>query len=404
MKGYVPMNLKLDNERHLDKYYYIITHLYYRRVFDKRIEDDSFVPLYSKILIKILGGRYKEYLQFLLDKGIIETNNHYINGKQSKGYRFCKKYAKVKYKQVFITDKNIIRKIKMFKKEKEKGISSEQHRYIYKCLQKLSIKYDEAKYFIENNITNIDQYIYYNISLDLIASKNFFFCVDNTAGRIHNNVTNLSRDLRKFLRYNDEKLIEIDIANSQPFLFNILIYDYFKDHNITNISYDGNIDINVSYPYGNQNQTSSADVEKFKELTSQGLFYEYLMNEFDIAEDRSTFKVRFFSKVFFSEEKPYFINSERQQFKELFPNVYKIVAYYKREDYRNLAIALQKVEADIIINHVVPKLAKKRIYVLTIHDSILTLPDNAEIVKQTILEVFENKYGLVPTVKVKKHE
>jgi len=89
------------------------------------------------------------------------------------------------------------------------------------------------------------------------------------------------------------------------------------------------------------------------------------------------------------------------EIERLFPNVNKIVKYYKKEDYGELAINLQKVEADIMINHVVPRLAEKNIYVLTIHDSIVTLPGHAEFVKQTILKVFNEKYGLVPTVKVK---
>lgn len=43
----------------------------------------------------------------------------------------------------------------------------------------------------------------------------------------------------------------------------------------------------------------------------------------------------------------------------------------------DLAIVLQRIEADIMINSVVPKLAEKNIFILTIHDSILTKSDNA---------------------------
>lgn len=66
------------------------------------------------------------------------------------------------------------------------------------------------------------------MSVDYINTKTFFFKVDAIAGRVHTNITNLSRDLRCFLNYEGKQLINIDISNSQPFLFNILIQEFFK--------------------------------------------------------------------------------------------------------------------------------------------------------------------------------
>jgi hypothetical protein len=125
------------------------------------------------------------------------------------------------------------------------------------------------------------------------------------------------------------------------------------------------------------------------------------MDNLEIYEDRSLFKIRFFKKVFYSKENPYYISEERKRFTELFPNVSQIISYYKKDDYRNLAISLQRAEAEIMINKVVPKLSEKGIYALTIHDSILTTPDKTETVKKIILKEFENQYGLIPTIKTK---
>jgi hypothetical protein len=395
MKGYIPSNLKLGAGRHSDKYYYILTQLYYGKIFNKRIEHESFVNLSAKILHDILGCNYKKYLQFLLVNGIIETDNQYIIGQKSKGYRLTEKYRKQKYEQIQITDKNIIENIAMFRAEQENKIKLNQHRYIYDCLQQIKIDAEGARNYIEQNIYNNEEYSSYNISVDLIESKSFFFTVDSTAGRVHNNITNLSRNLRPFLRYNNEKLVEIDIANSQPFLFNILINDYGTYNNYCPISV---YDTNSILSYVSNKKT---DILIYRDNTSSGKFYEYLMDNLEIYEDRSLFKVRFFKKVFYSKENLYYISEERKRFTELFPNVSQIISYYKKDDYRNLAISLQRAEAEIMINKVIPKLAELGIYALTIHDSILTTPDNTETVKGIILKEFQNQYGLAPTIKTK---
>lgn len=391
MKGYIPSNLELGAERHSDKYYYLISQMYYGRIFDKRNDNNSFIPINGKILQSIIGGRYKQYLGNLMDAGIIETNKRYQVGKQSKGYRFTDEFRNVKFRRVEIMDRDIIRKIGMFKDYQRKGLKLPQHKYIYDCLNKVSILEDEARYFIERNSTKAEEYNSYSISVDLIVSLNYFFVVDSTAGRIHNNITNLSSDLRQFLRYNNQELVEIDINNSQPFLFNLLIQDY-----LDSLSY---MDSNIYLSYGNQSLTRYPDIELYKELTSKGKFYEYLMPYFPNVS-RQEFKKKVFGRIFYNGEKKYEYE-EWFTFQDIFPTVAKIISYYKKDNYKNLAISLQKAEAEIMINRIVPRLAGKGIYTLTIHDSILTTEGNTEEVKEIILDEFKNQYGLIPSIKIK---
>jgi hypothetical protein len=357
---------------------------------DKRNEDNSFIPLRGKILQSVLGGRYKDYIKYLLAEGIIETNNRYQIGKKSKGYRLGKKFRNVRFKHVEIADENINRKMKVFKEYQVRGIKYPQHKYIYNCLTKVEIKEDEARYFIEQNTTEAEKYNSYSYSIDLIAWKEFFFVVDSTAGRVHNNVTNLSSELRQFLRYENQELVEIDIRNSQPFLFNLLIQDYFNSVS------------NISLSYGNQSLIKYPDMEDiglYKRLTSNGKFYEYLMPYFP-AVNREEFKKKVFGRIFYNDEKKYEY-AEWLIFKDIFPNVARIITHYKKDNYKNLAITLQKAEAEIMINRIVPRLAEKKIFILTIHDSILTTKGNTDMVKKIILDEFKNQYGLIPTIKTK---
>jgi hypothetical protein len=391
MKGYIPSNLILGAERHSDKYFYILTSLYYGKIFDKRNEASSFIPLNGKVLQSVIGGRYKNYLNHLLDKGIIETDNWYLVGKKSKGYRFTNEFRDVKFRRITIMDENIIRNVEKFKEYQVRGIILPQHKYIYDCLNKVSIKEDKARNFIERYTTKAEQYNSYSISVDLIVSQNYFFVADSTAGRVHNNITNLSSDLRKFLRYENQELVEIDIRNSQPFLFNLLIQDYLNTYTYP-LS-----DLYLSY--GNQSLISYPDIELYKELTSKGIFYEYIIPFFPTTS-REKFKKKVFSRIFYNDEKKYQYE-EWFTFQDIFPNVAQIISYYKKDDYKNLAITLQRAEAEIIINRIVPKLADKKIFALTIHDSILTTAENSETVKKIILDEFKSQYGLIPTIKIK---
>jgi hypothetical protein len=398
MKAYIPSILNLGAEKHSDKLYFLLTLIYYGIIFDKRNEKDSFVQLNSSYLKIIIGGRYKTYLQHLIDLGIIESDNQYIVNVKFKGYRLTEKYRFVKSKQVEISNLRILKNISRYKALRKKQIVLPQHKYIYQCLEKVKIEHEQAKYFIESNITNVDEYFSYNASIDLIKAEDWFFVPDSTAGRVHNNITNLPKNLRQFLRYENRALIEIDIANSQPFLFNILIYRYLSQYS-DSLSNSGS---NIILSYVHPNYTKYPDIELYKELTSKGMFYEYLMDKLGITENRDSFKIRFFKKIFYSRENDNYVTAERKAFKGLFPKVAEIISHYKKDGYKQLAIQLQRVEAAIMINKIVPLLAKQKIYVLTIHDSFLTTNENIAVVEKIILAEFKNQYGLVPTVRIKE--
>src|SRR5271157_4608063 len=55
-----------------------------------------------------------------------------------------------------------------------------------------------------------------------IVNGDFFTVVDRF-GRFHTNLTNLKATLRPFLRYRDTHLVNLDIANSQPMIFCLLL-------------------------------------------------------------------------------------------------------------------------------------------------------------------------------------
>ena len=389
MIAFIPENLNLASEKHKDKYYYFLSSITYRRIFNKSIKENDFVPISSKILHNILNSRYKERVNELLKMGIVETDGKYYSGEKSKGYMFTPDYQRKKLKRVNITDSRIISKVNKFRSIRAKKIALPQHKHLFNCLLKIKIEYNQAIEFVDENIIEDKKNSVQKMMIEFIKNikTNWYWSVDSN-GRVHSNASNFPRGLRKFLRWENSSLVEIDIANSQPFLFNFLIHDYI-------------------YLFPSYVTTFSNEICLYKQLTSEGKFYDYLMEEFCINEDKSKFKKRFFAKVFYSSEefnypKCYFDDEicERERFKFLFPNIAGIISYYKRNDYKYLANKLQQIESEIMIGRIVAKLAEKNIFVLTIHDSILTTPDNTEPVRKIIMNEFK-KYNLQPTLKIK---
>jgi hypothetical protein len=123
------------------------------------------------------------------------------------------------------------------------------------------------------------------------------------------------------------------------------------------------------------------------------------MNEFGInRRRRNRFKTSFFANVFYSTPE-----SKRRysaEFANLFPNVYQAILHYKRHDYRDLPLLMQKAEADLMIGTVCAKLVRdcRHIPSMTIHDSILTTPERVQTINFIMRDAFAC-LGLNPTFK-----
>ena len=127
------------------------------------------------------------------------------------------------------------------------------------------------------------------------------------------------------------------------------------------------------------------------------------MENFDVdIKDRQEFKKNFFGKIFFSKNSEKYIYKEKKLFKKLFPFISQIIYYYKSNDYKNLAIQLQRVEADIIINRISRRIVEEKpdCFISTIHDSILTTRKNIKYVSHIIRDEFKKIFNLYQKIKI----
>ena len=142
------------------------------------------------------------------------------------------------------------------------------------------------------------------------------------------------------------------------------------------------------------------DVKEFVELCEQGIFYDDLMRRLNIPpRRRDSFKRLFFSQVFFGKIKT--TGRVRELFARDFPTVYKAINDLKRKDYRQLAYLLQAHESKIMIDVICRRILDELpgTFIATIHDSIMTTPDKAEVVKMIMVREFQ-RFGLKPMIRL----
>lgn len=424
--AYNEIQTKLDWYKRKDDLYCILHIITKKSIFRKK--ELNLMYGFSNIskfeFMKYIGkdSNLVTALKTLESYGIIEVNHIYSAGSFSKGYRikyeFVGKQIKVKMK-----DKNINKRIEKLEKEKLilkdiqlkfaqtdyfKTFSIDYkaaYDYIYNetLTSLLLVKYKYCLKLTENDIIDIincekkyqEHRLYFTLNdnvkkeYDSIMNKfclnhhkimcinggYLYFNTNNTNGRLDTNLTNLPSELRRFL-LSDQKLFNIDLKNSQPFFLAMAI----------------------------QNETSIPKVERefYHKLVTTGTFYDYLSYQYQIyyGKEKSYKDLKkMVFKIYYS--KVHQAQKEKSFFKTLFPNILEYINNTNKGNNATLAIKLQKMESDIIIGTVLPRINKEYGFTpFTIHDSFICNQDEIERVILQIQLAFTEQYGAVPGLHV----
>jgi hypothetical protein len=143
------------------------------------------------------------------------------------------------------------------------------------------------------------------------------------------------------------------------------------------------------------------DLERYVKLCEQGRFYDELMLLDDNPTDRETFKKQVFAQVFYG--KNCYEGRLTRLFAQEFPTVWETIRAIKKPDYHRLSHHMLRLESDININRAVRRCALEEIWVVTIHDCVVTYPEHAERVNQIMIEAF-GSVGVTPTIKIKSFD
>lgn len=303
------------------------------------------IKLSSQILKSIYGAKYNYYIDYLIDKQFIYLYKNYSVGIKSKTYRLTD-YAKVTmYSSVNVDIPQKLHDKIMKYTDSAPYISDFIKDRLIRSLYEVKIDYKKSKNWIQQNLDKHDLTYTSNMSAITKIFKSDLHYTFDVFGRFHTNFTNLKREIRhNFLSINGNKLIEIDITNSQPFFLYIFMKNKgFKDFN------------------------------GFDKDVLSGKIYEQLM-EFSKENNitRKEVKVNVYSVLF---GRTLTTNKWHILFNDLYPEVYQWIVNYKikNRNYKIIAQELQLLESNFIFNTVAPEIItyKEDIKFITIHDSIM---------------------------------
>jgi hypothetical protein len=393
-KLYIPSTFNLfeslpqKERKHIDKYAFFPHYLYMSRIFHSSLSRTDYVPIHSHTMHKfVTGRRYQTIKNFWINAGVIETNGSWLAKEFSQGYRFTKEYRNVKSIDTTVFDENFGKRMVTLRMKNTDNLDNSlpQNAYILRNLQ--DIKIDTKRAYTSllaasaANPLAIDKYNKIHQSIHAIDNKEWFCTRDAKGRRMHNNYVNLSNDVKPYVYLQHDvtaSLYNLDISSSQPLLLAALLVK----------------------EYGLKLPTDAAE---YKAHCEDGTLYKFLMEKMNM---NHLTKKEFKKKVFtwFYSKNTHVINStEFIEFSNIFPSVAKFITDYKQDNYKALAHAMQRLEADIVIDDVVNTLATQQpnSWALTVHDSVTTTSDMVDVVYNLLKEGFE-KRGVNPTITIDK--
>ncbi|MDP2541553.1 hypothetical protein CSC81_10175 [Tenacibaculum discolor] len=397
----------------------------------------------SKWFKEIIGYNYKDYIDLL--HGSITFKYPYKL--KTKPFSFCLNDAAiysgfeiVELKPNGYKDKKFIKNTFKYKQPSKE---LNKFKYLIKFFNdKLTIDYKKINQYLKSQLKNDSDLINYLIKAQKtvnIQNGNYQFSYnEKTDGRLHSEFARLNKDLRKYLKYDNKSLVEIDLSNSIPYILSTIL---LNTNPISNKTIDNKfIFIKSLISYMLQNSSESLlnkEIQEFNKLSSSGEIYEKLMLEFKLLEEgiirwtvnstlnysylyrytpnyseivnnsshsefRKFVKTEFLSMLF-SRNSTYQVME--MVFSNLFPNLMKLIRRIKVGNYKLFSHFLFQYEAYLIFDLLVKEfntLNRGKVFVATIHDCIVTTIDKEDELKNFVSNRLEEIFEHPPKIKVKR--
>jgi hypothetical protein len=272
--------------------------------------------------------------------------------------------------------------------------------------------------------------------ISVIQKKKFRPSVSKSNHRLNSVITNLNRELRYYLRINGNRLVEVDMKSSQPYVLgSILTNDFFTES--TSIDYR----LNSIYPqlynqlnYISSNPTSgiTSKIEKSLYNNKEGFPLHFMSGGLDNCQEIQSYRNLPFKEGFYSHFNFSYLNGDFgtqkvkedimlvlnlkelekrkhieliQQFKIHFPNINSFIESVNSLNVFKSAVAilLQRSESYLFllvgckaVNEQLPNAP-----FLTIHDSILIEEQYSETTKRILEESITNSTQLEAGMSIK---
>ena len=410
----------------------------------KSLHINPYTYLNGKKLKYLYGDCYSHMIKLLIKSNIIESNKSYIVGKQSKGYRYTEHYRSSIPVIMKVNNTTLVKKL-----TKSNHINSSNYSHLEHFINGLRVDVQQAEKYIYTQyeikhieyLRDVDSFFRNQLHKDVLSqdvpknpifwlyhqlrsiyklhNNQLRFKVDDTGYRLHTNLTNIKKELREFITYNGIKLVSVDYVNSQPLLSTILLKKSFwlKDTTINTINHsiipikDKEVNIiesiikEITYNTYTmiptfKKRNDSKELNEYTSLCNDGVLYEYLQSNLGMDSSSrkdvksSVFQILFTDNRFIGQKEA----KPKRAFRDLFPQVYRILSLVKRKNSKFLPILLQKIESEILLNRVAKRIEieEPSLPIFTIHDSIVTTKGNELYIQSIMLDEMCKAIGSIP--------
>lgn len=364
-------NSGVIQESYYTRYVYFLHKLYVHETYNK---DESDAPVNTNDIAATLSLPNKEFnkiKKYFIENKIIEKTSNHIASVKSSTYKI--KYTEITNKWTLEPIDNLVtQKIIREEIKNNKMTNTEFFRTYEKYLHEIKI---------DINLYKLSPEVGDEVTMNVIEADYKFFFQPHANNRVYHQISSMKRSLRKYLKWDEKRLYQIDITGSQMFLIAMMFRSYFKQIHLPD------------------------DVNQYIQYCKDGQIYEVIAKEAGIEltkENRSQFKKQMMSNVVFIDSK--FMNNKlAKAFEKLFPNLYNFIKDEKAAiTASKFALNLQAQEWDII-QSIMIKAYAKGIKCVNLHDCIIF---NDKKQKETLMNLFEEefiiKYNVVPAVKFSK--
>ena len=196
-------------------------------------------------------GRFTMIRDALEEAEVIHVRKFCVPGELCYGYRLCPPHNQA-FSHYQPTTKRLIKKIMAWRAKEFRDVRLPLHRDLRRFVKAITIDETAALRSVQGSPFERSAQV---AMIQRIVNGDFFTVVDRF-GRFHTNLTNLKATLRPFLRYRDSHLVNLDIANSQPMIFCLLLVnllsnekqlDNLIDYSFPETSYSYLMDLDQDY-------------------------------------------------------------------------------------------------------------------------------------------------------------
>ena len=196
--------------------------------------------------------------------------------------------------------------------------------------------------------------------------------------RVDTNLTFMAKDIRKFI-VDIENMSYLDLSNSQPVLFNIILKKHYKT---------------VSNQF-------KEEIKRYYLITISGNWYEELCDIFKLDRncnhDRDIAKKNWM-KIAYSENGDY--RNLKNKFRKHYPKINNLIEKIKSKNHSQFAIKLQRTESEIFINEICKCLVENDIIPYSIHDGVLVPKEHENKTYDIMSNILNKHLGSVPVISI----